>query len=94
MPRMDLQEALAMFPANGSAPAMMPDRYREQERVQEAARILADAFRRLRDEQLELLRGIRRLQGNVVRGQDYALVRTGDVNAITRTVADMYGSGR
>lgn len=92
MERMTLQEALAMFPAEAGAPQMMVDAHGDLQCMQEAARVLADNIRRLLKEQLILLRGIRELQLGVVKGQDYCLVRTYNLNAMARTVADLYPS--
>ena len=94
MAKMTLQEALAMFPADGGPPQMMDDAHGDLQCMQEAARILAASWRRLRAEQLMLLRDIRSLQTSVVKGQDFALVPTAKLNAMTRTVAELYGTGR
>lgn len=91
MARMTLQEALAMFPADSSAPQMMvDDQHGDLQTMQEAARVLADSVRRLLAEQLTLLRGIRQIQGSAVRGQDYSMVSTHRLNDMARTVADLY----
>lgn len=83
-----LQEALAMFPAKGEPLAMAADDRGEMAQV--AGQILADAFRRLSQEQIELLRGICALSKQVTAGSEYCLVPAALIRQLDRKVADLY----
>lgn len=95
MPKLKLQQALAVFPPDGRPMKILDiDALREAEVQIEAGYVLAAGLRLMTGQQFQMFRAARNLLAGAVanRNGEYALVRMADVRGLLQVINDNWGS--